>query len=164
MHLRCTRGVRGRAQIAALVAVAAIPVVIAGCGGAGTTRTITRTVATTSTVASALVPPCPASSYGADGNLSPLFCVVVNPMAVRWYAPMGKHTFSLGPNATPQQVTHALKADLNRAGTYPIVCAVYQLAAWKNHWSFGVSPVDQLRPDLGPGWCPEPAAEFGQIG
>jgi hypothetical protein len=82
------------------------------------------------------VPPCPQASYGADGNMGPLFCVVINPVAFRYFAPMAKRTFALGPDASPEQVASALIADFGqRHGTLPILCSIYELAAWKNHWS-----------------------------
>ena len=91
-----------------------------------------------------VVPPCPHPSYGANGNMGPLFCVIDNPMALRYFAPIAKHTFALGPDASPEDVTAALAADLKHGGTGPIICSIYQLASWRNHWHFGISPVDQL--------------------
>ena len=60
-----------------------------------------------STEAQALVPPCAHASYGADGNMGPLFCVIDNPIALRYFAPMAKRTFALGPNATPTRLRRA---------------------------------------------------------
>jgi len=87
-----------------------------------------------------------------------LFCVIDNPTALRYFAPMAKHTFALGQNATPGQVSAALIADSKRS-TLPILCSVYRLAAWRNRWSFGVSPIDQVaaRLKLSSGWCREPS-------
>jgi hypothetical protein len=109
-----------------------------------------------------LVPPCPQAGYGADGNMGPLFCVIDNPVALRYFAPMAKRTFALGPDATPEEVTNALVSD-TRAGSasrrwklsLPILCSVYQLAAWKNHWSFPYSIDYAVSQKLNaiPDWC-----------
>jgi len=66
----------------------------------------------------------------------------------------GRHTFALGPNATPRQVIRALVADRKLAATGPILCSVYRLAAWRNHWNFGVSPTDD--PAVALDWCTAP--------
>ena len=106
----------------------------------------------------ALQPPCPQASYGADGNMGPLFCVIDSPVALRYYAPMGKHLFALGPNANPQQVVAAAVADRRTTGTLPILCSTYRLAAWREHWQFGVSAADQIGAALHfyRGWCSDP--------
>lgn len=111
--------------------------------------------------AETLVPSCPHASYGADGNMGPLFCVIDNPIAVRYFAPMAKRTFALGPDASPSQVVDALVAD-TKAGSarrwklsLPILCSIYQLAAWKNQWRFPYSidyAVSQ-RLNAIPDWC-----------
>lgn len=110
------------------------------------------------------VPRCPQPTYNADGNLSPLFCVIDNPLALRHYAPLGRRTFALGPNASPTQVAAALAADYKRgAGTEPILCAVYRLAAWRNQWRFGVSPVSRVgvRFHFPEKWCSDPRFNVG---
>jgi hypothetical protein len=92
---------------------------------------------------------------------SELFCVIDNPVALRYFAASGRHLFALGPNATPGQVLAALKRDLS---TLPITCSVYRLAAWRNHWHFGVSPVVQLvvvKHLYSTGWCSDPAFNVG---
>lgn len=90
-------------------------------------------------VGSSFVPACPTPLYTADGNVSPLFCKIDNPLAVRFYKSIAPNVFALGPDASPSQVEDALKvADAH--GTNPEMCAVYQLAAWWKHWRFGVSP------------------------
>lgn len=107
----------------------------------------------------ALQPPCPQASYGADGNMGPLFCVIDSPVALRYYAPMGKHLFALGPNANPQQVVAAAVADRKTTGTLPILCSTYRLAAWREHWQFAVSAADQIGAALHVGfhgWCSDP--------
>jgi hypothetical protein len=106
-----------------------------------------------------LVPPCPHAGFGADGNMGPLFCVIDNPVALRYFAPMGKRTFALGPDATPGEVTSALVADFKHGGTLPILCSIYQLASWKNHWRFGMSIAYGVSQGLHAvaGWCSEPS-------
>jgi hypothetical protein len=104
-----------------------------------------------------LTPPCPPASYGADGNMGPLFCVVDNPAALRTFAPMAQHTFALGPGATRTQVTAALLADYKHGGTYPILCSIYRLAAWRNHWRLGISGRAGAELNFPSGWCSEPS-------
>ncbi len=113
--------------------------------------------------ANTVAPSCPHASYGADGNMGPLFCVIDNPVALRYFAPMAKRTFALGPNAAPIQVAAALVADYRHGGTEPILCSIYQLAQWRNHWSFGISAADQVGRELNfpSGWCAQP--RFGGI-
>jgi hypothetical protein len=109
-------------------------------------------------------PACPHASYSADGNMTPLFCVIDNPVALRYLAREGRHTFALGANATPGQVVNSVVADRNSAGTIPILCSVYRLAAWREHWSFGTSPAQAIRLKLHypRGWCHDP--RFRHVG
>jgi len=95
--------------------------------------------------------------------MSPLFCMIDNPLALSYFASEGQRTFALGPDATPGQVVSALTADYKHAGTVPILCSVYQLAAWRNHWSFAVSPVAQISATLGfpADWCTDPGLSAG---
>ncbi len=104
-------------------------------------------------------PPCPQPHYYADGNVGPLFCVIDNPVALRFYTPLGKRTFALGPNATSGQVGEALIDDYNHHVTEPELCAVYQLAAWRHHWRFVVSIVSAVgeRLNFPLDWCREPS-------
>jgi hypothetical protein len=113
--------------------------------------------------ATAPVPPCPQASYGVDGTMGPIFCVVDNPVALRYYGPMGKHLFALGPNASPQQVLAALQADY-RKSTEPILCETYRLAAWRNHWHFpySIAAAGGTALHFPSGWCQEP--NFSRIG
>ena len=46
-------------------------------------------------------PSVPQAGYGADWNMGPLFSVIDNPVALRYFRPMASHTFALGRNATP---------------------------------------------------------------
>ncbi len=87
--------------------------------------------------------------------MEPIFCVIDNPVALRYFAKGAPHLFALGRNATPDQVIRALEKDFN---TEPIGCSEYRLAAWKNHWHFGISPVQAVQLDfhLPKGWCSEP--------
>jgi hypothetical protein len=111
-----------------------------------------------STDAQPFVPPCAHANYGADGNMGPLFCVVDNPAALHYFAPMAKQTFALGPNVTPGHVSAALVADFKHGGTIPILCSILRLAAWRNHWSFGASTAAAVGAQLNfrSGWCTEP--------
>ena len=110
------------------------------------------------TAASGSQPPCPHPSYGADGNMAPLFCVIDNPLALRYYAKDAPHLFALGPNANPQQVVAAAVADRPKAATIPTLCAAYRLIAWRDKWQFGISPAAEIgtRLRLYAGWCSEP--------
>jgi len=113
---------------------------------------IANTRSAPTTPDSQLVPPCPHVSYGADGNMGPLFCVVDNPLALRYFASIGRHTFALGPDASPGEVAQGLSADYKHGGTGPIMCSIYQLAAWRNHWHFGVTVYSEVSP-----YCKEPS-------
>jgi len=106
-----------------------------------------------------VLPQCPQIRYGANGNVQPLFCVVDNPAALKALAQAGKETFSLGTDATPNEVTDALVSDYKHGGTLPILCSIYKLAAWRNRWSFGISIPEQVANDLNvrPSWCAEPS-------
>jgi hypothetical protein len=105
----------------------------------------------------ALTPTCPQAHYGVDGTMGPVFCVVYNPVALHYYAPMGKHLFALGPNASPDQVFTATRADYANS-TEPILCEVYRLAAWRNHWHFPNSVIPEVSTalHLPRSWCTEP--------
>lgn len=107
----------------------------------------------------AVVPACPQAQRSADGNLSPLFCVIDNPAALRFYAPLGKQAFGLGSNASSDQVVSALIADYDRHATEPELCAVYRLAAWRERWHFGISVVGAVsrRLNFPSDWCREPS-------
>ena len=113
---------------------------------------------------SRFTPACPHASYDADGTMGPVFCVIDNPVALRYYASAGRHTLALGPNATPTQVAKALIADRRSAGTLPILCSVYRLAAWREQWKFGVSPARTVGAQLHfySGWCTDP--RFPHVG
>jgi hypothetical protein len=119
---------------------------------AGLTSAATSAASSSS---SQLTPPCPSPDYGADGSMGPLFCVVDNPVALHYYAHLGRHVFALGPDATPEQVIAAVKKDYS---TNPITCSVYRLAAWKNQWHFAISPAEEVGVELKliPQWCSDP--------
>jgi hypothetical protein len=51
--------------------------------------------------AETLIPSCPQPHYYANGNVGPPFCVIDNPVALRFYAPVGKRTSHL--DRTPIQ-------------------------------------------------------------
>jgi hypothetical protein len=87
------------------------------------------------------VPACPRPVYSANGNVSPLFCQIDNPVALQFYERLAPRLFALTPNATPQQVGAALVASVTfRHATNAEVCAAYQLAAWWKQWKFAVDP------------------------
>jgi hypothetical protein len=121
--------------------------------------------AAASTGSQAFVPPCAHASYAADGNMDPLFCVIDNPIALRYFAPMAKRTFALGPNATQAQVAAALIADFKHGGTEPTLCSIYRLAAWRNHWSYGgsIAVTVGARLSFPSGWCTEPLFHFTDL-
>lgn len=109
--------------------------------------------------ASPFTPPCPQAQYGADGNMSPLLCIVDNPLALQYFAQAAPHTFALGPNANPAEVADALNSDFKHGGTGPTLCSIYQLAAWRNQWRFGISPINEVGDELHmpSDWCPAPS-------
>jgi hypothetical protein len=128
--------VLGSVAVVLIVAVAAF---LAGRGSAGPQA-----------LAPATVPPaiglCSEQlSYGADGNASPLFCAKgqLNVLAWKYFAADHPRVMSLGPNASPQDVEHAICADMSKS-TGPIETSTYQLAAAYYGWSFGVVPTDVL--------------------
>jgi hypothetical protein len=91
--------------------------------------------------AASYVPACPRPVYSANGNVSPLFCQIDNPVALQFYQRLAPRLFALNPNATPQQVGSALVASVTfRHATNEEVCAAYQLAAWWKQWKFAVDP------------------------
>ena len=91
--------------------------------------------------AAAFVPACPRPVYSANGNVSPLFCQIDDPVALQFYERLAPRVFALGPNASPQQVGAALAASVTfRHATNAEVCAAYQLAAWWRQWKFAVDP------------------------
>ncbi len=94
----------------------------------------------TSSQVAPYVPPCPSPSYGASGNIAPLFCKIVNPLALEFYRPIVPHLFALGQDASPLQVEAALHTD-SRQATIPELCSAYQLWAYRWGWKFGTDPV-----------------------
>ena len=120
--------------------------------GAGWATGVTRVGA------HALRPSCPQARYGVDGTMGPVFCVVDNPVALNYYAKFGRHLFALGPNASPDQVVAAIRAD-DHDSTLPILCETYRLAAWREQWRFPSSTlVDAAFLLHAPrNWCSEPS-------
>jgi hypothetical protein len=131
---------------------------IAAC--AATAAATLAIIAATGLAASRpFAPACPRPTFGADGNAGPLFCVIDNPFALRYFAKIGRRTFALGPDASPSQVVAAIEGDYRHdGGTNPIMCSVYRLAAWRNQWHFGVSIVPAVAADMHliPQWCSDP--------
>jgi hypothetical protein len=107
-------------------------------GGGAQVRIVASAAASRST--EPFVPACPGPSYTTDGNITPLFCKIDNPVALHFYAPLSKHLFALGANATPEQVTSALRADLKHGGTQVELCYAYELSAWRWGWHFASDP------------------------
>jgi hypothetical protein len=136
--------------------------VIAACMGTALVL-VTAAWAERTTTTTTIVPACPHAQYGVDGTLGPIFCVIDNPVALRYYAPEARHTFALGPSATPSQDINAVVAD-HPHGTEPILCSIYRLAAWRNHWSFGISIAAAVGHKLHfpNGWCSDP--NFSSVG
>lgn len=87
------------------------------------------------------VPACPKLFYAVDGTISPLFCTIDNPTALKYYAKPLKPLLALGPNASPLAVENELKKNFALTGTFPIQCEVYQLAQHRWGWNFAVGPV-----------------------
>ncbi len=79
-------------------------------------------------------PRCPAATYSADGNFSPLFCKIANPQALMFYGKLMPPLFRLGPAASPTQVLAAIKRSPYVTG--PELCAAYKLAAFAEGWHF----------------------------
>jgi hypothetical protein len=109
------------------------------CGYALGRSTKPQTVMLVSSSAPVFVPACAHPLYTADGNMTPLFCKIDNPLAVSFYRKIAPKVFALGANASPQRVTRALSATEKHA-TFPELCAVYKLVSWWRHWHFGISP------------------------
>lgn len=108
--------------------------------------------------AHALQPSCPQARYGVDGTMGPVFCVVDNPVALSYYAKLGKHLFALGPSASPDQVVSAIRADRGNS-TLPILCETYRLADWREQWRFPSSTLVAAAAllHLPRNWCSEPS-------
>lgn len=133
---------------------------IAACaaGVAATLAIVSVTAANSATSSSSIAPACPRPVYAVDGNMGPLFCIVDNPLALHYFASIGRHTFALGPDAPPSKVVAAVEADFKH-GTIPIMCSVYRLAAWRNQWHFSaLSVIPAVAADLHliPRWCSDP--------
>jgi hypothetical protein len=89
---------------------------------------------------------CPHIQYGADGTAAPLFCAdgQPNPPVLAYYRKQHLQVLTLGTDATPAQVLHAMCSDMHRRSTIPIETAAYELAQKINGWSFGISPPQEL--------------------
>ena len=110
-------------------------------GDAASSRGSRGAVARSSAVS--FVPSCPHPSYGADGNVAPLFCKIDNPAALKFYSWIDAPLIALGQNATPGEVLTVL-GKVRRKSTSPEICAGYDLAAWRWHWSFGINPPESV--------------------
>ncbi len=79
--------------------------------------------------------------FGANGTVGPLTCAdgSVNRLAWEYIAEeLNPVTFTLGPDATPEEVAAALCEDLD---TYPIAEMIYEISSAYYGWSFGLDPV-----------------------
>jgi hypothetical protein len=108
-----------------------------------------------------LMPPCPRTTYSEDGGVGPAFCVIANPAAVHFFVSEGSKTIALGPDATPAEVVSALKSDFRKIGGLPVLCEVYQIAAWRNQWNLNFTKpsfIDSVGKELRAydGWCEDP--------
>ena len=81
-----------------------------------------------------LIPACPPSVRTAGGNLEPLFCTVDNPAALAYYG--RSRVLRLGDSAGPPQVLAAARADSRHGFTHPEICAAFDLAKRRWHWTF----------------------------
>jgi hypothetical protein len=78
----------------------------------------------------AFTPPCPHLTYSPDGNVSPLFCVIVNPDAWRFYDRVAPRMLALPRSASPGEVVAAAAADRSHShATPPEECSAFKLWA-----------------------------------
>jgi outer membrane murein-binding lipoprotein Lpp len=83
-------------------------------------------------------PRCPTPEYYADGGAGPLFCRSVDPVILAYYRKAYPPMFTLGPDATPQQVSAVVQ---HHPSTLPIECSAFMLARAINGWRFPYDPV-----------------------
>lgn len=96
---------------------------------------------------------CPHITYGADGNVGPLFCRdgQPNPPVLAYFQAMHLLVLGLGANATPGQVFQAMCSDVQTNSTYPIETSAYDLAQRIEGWSFGINPAQAVTSGACPG-------------
>jgi hypothetical protein len=134
-------------------------------GGANVVATSTSTVTATATVTETITAPpspttvapavgpswvvaperCGAVAFGADGNVSPATYPDGRPNLAADVYLRAQHlrVMSLGTDASPDQVLHAMCLDMARS-TIPIETTAYDVAQAEQRWSFGVCPADEL--------------------
>jgi hypothetical protein len=83
--------------------------------------------------------------FGADGSVGPITCANGDLNALAWQeiAKGNPLVMTLGPYATPGQVTEAMCADM-RNSTIPIETSAYKISALYYGWQFGVDPSQTL--------------------
>jgi ABC-type lipoprotein export system ATPase subunit len=108
------------------------------------TTTVAPSTSARQVLAPASVPPsvdeCSQQlTFAVDGNAGPISCSngTLNVVAWRYFAQDKHSVMSLGPYATPVQVSDALCAD---GSTIPIETSAYQLSALYYGWSFAEDP------------------------
>jgi hypothetical protein len=124
------------AAVAAAVALVALP------GGGESPDPSNQVALGPATVAPAVDLCSRQLDIGVDGTFGPLSCDGGKLNQTAWQFAVGHHdpfTFTLGPNATPDQVTRALCGDLEGT-TLPIMGEIYELAKTYYGWGFGLDP------------------------
>ncbi|HEY8001418.1 MAG TPA: toll/interleukin-1 receptor domain-containing protein [Solirubrobacterales bacterium] len=133
------RGLPGWVRLGVPIAALVAAVLIVVTSGGGSERLV---------LSPATVPPvvdlCSEQlQHGADGNVGPISCEDGRLNQLAWQhlaANSDPLTFTLGPNATPEQVTKALCSDLD-SSTIPIITSIYEIAKLYYGWEFGINPL-----------------------
>ncbi len=83
-------------------------------------------------------------SYGADGNVLPLFCSNgdINRLAWKYFADKRLMVMGLGIFAADTDVATAIRQDLSGQATSQVECSAYQLASVYYGWGFVVDPTN----------------------
>jgi len=97
------------------------------------------------------VPACPHPTYSADGNLTPLFCKIANPAALKWYGKIYPDLANIGPNATPPQVYAIFEKIAAAHVALGEACQAYKLFAYRWGWHFVGGAAAVLPSSLS--WC-----------
>jgi hypothetical protein len=130
------------ALLAAAIAVVVVVVTGGSDGSGGAIVDPKRVVLSPATVPPARDECSQQLQIGADGTAGPLTCTGddINQLAWQYYAgKLGSLTLTLGPNADPEQVAHALCTDLGTT-TFPIVGQIYEIGVLYYGWNFGIDP------------------------
>jgi hypothetical protein len=120
--------------------LAILVLVLAAAAGGYVLRVETTSASASSSATASSVPSCPHVSYGADGNIAPLFGRIDNPLAIHYYGSVEQKLLALGPSATPDEIATLMQ----QAHVVPFswACNEYALAAWAEHWQFGTNPIN----------------------